>query len=126
MEEMELPCSSLPLLLSLSIGCEKIEPFRTERYKSLSIFPIDLLTAERVLNDLLADGIISASSENDTVGGAIGKPEAGNVMGEALRNMASLRALSCLALGARKVYFGSSVVALDDSSVGRAIIRRLL
>jgi len=48
------------------------------------------------------------------------------LMGEALRNSASLRALSCLARGAKSVLVAPSELLFDGSSTGIAPIGRSL
>ena len=72
------------------------------------------------------DGIISASLENVTFEVPFESPPLVVLKGEVLRNSASLRALSCLARGAKSVLGAPSELLFDGSSTGMAPIGRSL
>ena len=75
---------------------------------------------------MLDDGIISASLAKVTPVVPLERPLAAVLMGDVLRNSASLRALSCLARGAKSVLVAPSELLFDGSSTGIAPIGRSL
>ena len=74
---------------------------------------------------MLDDGIISASLAKVTPVVPLERPLAAVLMGDVLRNNASLRALSCLARGVKYLLGAPSELLFDGSSNGTGIGRSL-